>query len=127
GRLARAVRTEEAEHAMLHREREVVQCNDLRVTLRHVFEPDRAGRDGHLAHGVRDSESLALVERTDHLEHHAVLLPDDRARDPGVVADEESLDTLDRHRVRHSELRGHRYRKRARWIADRADRGGELW
>src|SRR5207247_9130253 len=99
GRLSRAVRAEEAEDAVLHRQRKVVECDDLRVALGDVLEADRPVRDRHLPHGVRYRKCLALRERPAHLEHHAVLLPDDGARDGSVVADVEALAALHRSRV----------------------------
>src|SRR5207247_8061439 len=68
GRLSRAVRAEEAEDAVLHRQRKVVECDDLRVALGDVLEADRPVRDRHLPHGVRYRKCLALRERPDHLE-----------------------------------------------------------
>ena len=47
GRLSRAVRSEETEHALLHGEREVIERNDLCVALRDVLEADRPVRDRH--------------------------------------------------------------------------------
>src|SRR5438477_1777775 len=127
GRLSRAVRSEEDEDAVLHRQRKVVECDDLRVALGDVLEADRPVRDRHLPHGVRYRKCLAFRERPDYLEHHAVLLPDDGARDAGVVADVETLHALHGDRVRDRELRRDGDRQGARGVADRADRGRELW
>src|SRR5437867_2540023 len=73
------------------------------------------------------SDPLPLVGRVSPSRiFTAVVLPDDGARDPGVVTDEETMHALHRHRVRHGELRRNGYGQGTRRIADRTDRRREL-